>query len=116
MTGSIIANSTNGDCKNELLEGAIFNNDGYNIIETAGGNCGMGGVPGGDPSLGPLGDYGGPTFTHALLPGSSAIDAIPTAACLVLTDQRGIIRPFGDGCDIGSYEFGFLVYLPLVLK
>ena len=28
-----------------------------------------------DPLLGPLADNGGPTFTHALLPGSPAIDA-----------------------------------------
>jgi CSLREA domain-containing protein len=64
-----------------------------------------------DPLLGPLADNMGPTFTHALLPGSPAIDAggdCPPPN----TDQRGGRRP-ADGdddmvavCDIGAYEFG----------
>ena len=53
--------------------------------------------------IGPLADNGGPTFTHALLPGSPAIDAADNAACSA-TDQRGITRPQGAQCDIGSYE------------
>ncbi len=63
----------------------------------------------GDPLLGPLVDYGGSTLTHALLPGSPAIDAGDDTTCLA-TDQRGIVRPFdgnSDGaavCDIGAYE------------
>jgi hypothetical protein len=49
------------------------------------------------------------TETHALLPGSPALDAIPLAACLVYgvpltTDQRGVKRPQGSACDIGAYE------------
>ncbi len=62
-----------------------------------------------DPGLRPLFDYGGPTFTHALLPTSPAIgagdnDGTPTS------DQRGITRPQdGNGdtsliTDIGAYE------------
>jgi len=41
---------------------------------------------------------------HPLLPGSPAIDA---GACVagITTDQRGVSRPSGDGCDIGAYEF-----------
>ena len=57
-----------------------------------------------DPLLGPLQDNGGPTFTHALLPGSPAIDAGDDATCLD-TDQRGISRPQRAACDIGAYEF-----------
>jgi pentapeptide MXKDX repeat protein len=70
-----------------------------------------------NPLLGPLQDNGGETATHALLPGSPAIDAGDPQGCLgtdgVLTsDQRGEPRPM-DGdydrdfrCDIGSYEAG----------
>ncbi len=46
------------------------------------------GLFGGDPKLAPLGDYGGPTQTMALLPGSSAIGQ-GTLVAGVTTDQRG---------------------------
>ena len=55
-----------------------------------------------NPMLGPLVNNGGPTFTHALLAGSPAIDA--GAACGPV-DQRAIARPQGAACDIGAYEF-----------
>ncbi|HZO73343.1 MAG TPA: TIR domain-containing protein [Ktedonobacteraceae bacterium] len=52
------------------------------------------------------------TKTHALLPDSPAIDAIPLTACLIVvnsiaitTDQRGVKRPQGSACDIGAYEY-----------
>ncbi|MFC1959249.1 choice-of-anchor Q domain-containing protein [Chloroflexota bacterium] len=57
-----------------------------------------------DLLLGPLQDNGGPTWTHALLPGSPALD-MTTCADPVLTDQRGIARPLAaDECDSGAYE------------
>jgi hypothetical protein len=56
-----------------------------------------------DPRLGPLADYGGPTLTMALLAGSPALDAADPAFCPP-TDQRGRLRPFGAGCDIGAFE------------
>jgi hypothetical protein len=49
----------------------------------------------------------GSTQTHALLPGSAAIDRIPSNACRIKdisTDQRGVRRPQGVTCDIGAYE------------
>ena len=52
--------------------------------------CG-GSIASKDPLLGPLADNGGPTFTHALLPGSPAIDAASTNWCPD-TDQRGVTR------------------------
>ena len=67
--------------------------------------------------LGTLADNGGPTQTHALLPGSPAIDAgSETHAGGLLTDQRGVpfVRVFdvpntpGSGIDIGAYEQQFL--------
>ena len=66
-----------------------------------------------NPLLGPLKDNGGPTLTHALLPGSPALDAGLGGPA---TDQRGAPRPVddpaipnaspGDGSDIGAFEFG----------
>lgn len=57
-----------------------------------------------------LADNGGPTFTHALVANSAAINAGNPAtpgsggtAC-VLADQRAFVRP--DRCDIGAFELG----------
>jgi hypothetical protein len=72
-----------------------------------GGSCGP--AYSDDPMLGPLADNGGPTLTHALLPGSPAIDAIPAISCTLPTDQRGALRPIvqtssDTPCDIGAFE------------
>jgi hypothetical protein len=70
------------------------------------------------PLLRPLADYGGNTLTHALEPGSPAVDAGDNAVCPA-TDQRGIGRPINDGCDIGAYELDdafFVIYLPMVVR
>jgi predicted outer membrane repeat protein len=67
-----------------------------------------------DPKIAPLADNGGPTKTHALLPGSPAIDAANTANC-ESTDQRYVAR-VGE-CDIGAYEFnGVLPVAPAISK
>jgi hypothetical protein len=57
-----------------------------------------------DPKLGPLQDNGGQTQTHALLPGSPAIDK-GRAAEGDLFDQRGFPRVVGSLPDIGAVEF-----------
>ena len=67
-----------------------------------------------DPQLGPLADNGGPTLCMALLPDSPAIDFGDSSGAPA-TDQRGVVRPFGDGVDMGAYEYGpyqpFILYL-----
>jgi CSLREA domain-containing protein len=83
----------------------IGNGSGSGITNTDGNQ--VGNVPPNaapiNPGLGPLADNGGPTRTHALLPGSPAIDAASAQDCPP-TDQRGVSRPQGAACDIGSYE------------
>lgn len=83
-----------------------------------------------DPvQLGALQDNGGPTWTHALLPGSPAIDAgnpaggTDAAGNPLTTDQRGFVRPHNGRCDIGAFEFGasappalLRLFLPLIQR
>jgi hypothetical protein len=106
-TNSIIAgNPAGGDCS-----GAV-SSTGHNIDSD--GTCGLnatGDISDVDPMLGPLADNLGPTQTHALLPGSPALDTADASACYA-TDQRGVARPLeGNGdskavCDIGAFEAG----------
>ena len=96
-----------------------FTDYGYNLEDS--NTCGFastGDVIDTDPLLGTLKDNGGPTPTHALLPGSPAIDGGNPEGCSDMepgtylgTDQRGFLRPI-DGnrdsipvCDIGAYEY-----------
>ncbi len=83
---------------------SVFVNTG-NLVED--GSCNS--TLAGDPLLGPLQHNGGPTLTHAPLPGSPVIDTGDDSICTA-TDQRGAVRP-GDGdedglagCDIGAVE------------
>jgi Right handed beta helix region len=104
---SIVANNTpGGNCS---PSGSITDT-GYNLSNDT--SCGFTtanhSMPNTNPQLDPAGlkNNGGPTQTIALLPGSPAIDQIPSAMCLVDTDQRGFPRPDNNEsvCDIGAYE------------
>lgn len=119
LQNTIIAgNGAGGDCYKDPIYNGTITSRGYNLIGN-GTNCAITPIIGDligtktnpiDPVLGPLQDNGGPTFTHALMGNSPAINAGNPAepgsigiACLV-DDQRGVTRPEGDLCDIGAYE------------
>ena len=98
LGNTIVANNTaSGGTSPDVLN--PFISQGFNLI-------------GGDPMLGALAENGGPTQTHALLPGSPAIDQGNSFGST--TDQRGLPRPLttlgsrmprgGDGSDIGAFE------------
>jgi len=93
----------------------IFNNGGslithgYNVCSDNGGGFlnGPGDQINTDPMLGPLQNNGGPTQTHALLPGSPAIDAgDPNFTPPPYYDQRGPVfwRLRNGRIDSGSFE------------
>lgn len=74
-------------------------------------------------TLGPLAANGGPTLTHALLPGSNAIDAgDPAGGCVdfsstpLVTDQRGYERVAGVRCDVGAFEYRPLIFIPIARR
>jgi CSLREA domain-containing protein len=101
---------------------------GYNLIEHGHPDCVVVGDPTGNifgqPSfLAPLGDNGSSTETHALLPGSMAIDGGNPGGCTdhlgspLTTDQRG--SPRVGNCDIGAFELQdelHHVYLPCAIR
>ena len=75
-------------------------------VQGAGNLTSVGAIPGPDPMLGLLAYNGGTTRTHALLPGSPAINAGSNPLGLP-TDQRGsgFLRSIG-ATDMGAYESG----------
>ncbi len=116
VTNTIIANNTGGNCIGVAPIG-------LNDLQFGDSSCGAG-IPTQNPLLTSLGDYGSATTlpdgshlkTFALLPGSAAIDAGDDATCgqplppaappngAASVDERGVVRPQGVHCDIGSFE------------
>ena len=101
--GSVEARSTiiDGDCAADTVSSL-----GYNI-ERLPSTCGLSDATDQEVMavlLGSLRDNGGPTPTMAPLAGSPAREAIPTTTCDLGRDQRGVARPQGMGCEVGSVE------------
>jgi CSLREA domain-containing protein len=111
LEASILAmnqGSASPDCSGTLVS------NGSNVFSSTAG-CTLTGTSAGnvvaDPRLGSLQRNGGKTRTHALQPGSPAIDSVLAGSCGIgLTDQRELVRP-QDGdrsgtsvCDAGAYE------------
>jgi len=110
IRNTIIANNIGGrNCTiggegGHVGTGSIGANN-NNLIEDGSCNADLSG----DPMLDSLADNGGDTWTHALLPGSPALDAILAISCTLPTDQRGAPRPVvqtssDTPCDIGAFE------------
>jgi VCBS repeat-containing protein len=109
LKNTIVANNTARFNGGNCFGNVPITDGGYNL-EWPGNDCGI--ALSADPKLGPLQDNGGSTKTHALLPGSPAIDKGNSFGAT--TDQRGEERPHdlvsiqnatgGDGSDIGAFE------------
>ena len=120
ITDSILAGNTAGHSHPDLRPGLgsltvdfslIGDTSDLTVSEMAEISGGAGNRLNVDPLLGPLGHYGGPTETHALLAGSPAIDAGDPAAVagagdVPEFDERGTpyTRVFGGRIDMGAYE------------
>ena len=90
-------------------QGGTVTSHGYNVCSDNGGGFlnGPGDQINTDPMLGPLQDNGGATLTHALLPGSPAINAgDPNFAPPPFYDQRDspFVRVFNGRIDVGAFE------------
>ena len=119
LRGSIIDDNTNGgDLAGSF--GGSYNLSGQIITGgfTAGNHD-----KGGTALLSPLGYYGGPTETMALLPGSAAIGyGAPSNISGVTTDQRGFTRPASVTPDIGAFQSngtpgtGVVMVSPIVIN
>ena len=97
MRSSVLASHALGNC---LEVGSA----GYNLED--GVSCGLtepSDLSGVSPLLAPLDFNGGTNLSHALNPGSPAIDTGTPDLC-TSEDQRGVSRPQGAGCDRGAYE------------
>lgn len=111
---SIVGNNSPEDLTfTGMIPGGLEAN--YSLIEAPGPVVVVGAdnLIGADPLLGPLADNGGPTLTHALLPGSPARDAgNPAVPNPPATDQRGSVCILGSAIDLGSVEGGAFVEVP----
>ena len=94
------------------FDGNVSTDSGNNLIGVSSGSTGFVQVTDildVNPLLSALGNYGGPTDTVSLLPGSPAIDAGSNALATVganplSTDQRGVTRIINGVTDIGAVE------------
>jgi CSLREA domain-containing protein len=118
---TIIADNTKGAGSIVIANDfrGTFISEGYNLVEAIhpfdiSGDT-TGNIIGQDPMLDPRPLLnGGTTPTHALRPGSPAIDNGATVNPALTNDQRGVLRPHdspsvpnavgGNGSDIGAFE------------
>jgi uncharacterized repeat protein (TIGR03803 family) len=107
LDNTIVALNIRGGSVADDIAGSLASTSTNNLIGTGGSGGLANGVNGNqvdvaDSLLSALGNYGGPTETIALLPGSPAIGA-GTAIAGITTDQRGVTLP-DSGIDIGAFQ------------
>ena len=93
-----------GNCGVDGLNGAVaaLTSAGHNRASDSSCSLSAGGdVQDSDPKLDDLADNGGATLTQLPQDGSPAID---NGANCAPADQRGVLRPQGNACDIGAVE------------
>ncbi|MBV8516018.1 MAG: right-handed parallel beta-helix repeat-containing protein [Acidobacteria bacterium] len=108
IDNTIVANGT-APASPDMASGASNVTMNYSLLENTSGATftGTGNITGVDPSLGPLQDNGGPTFTQRPNIGSPVLDAgDPSFTPPPSTDQRGLQRVYNGRIDIGSLEQG----------
>jgi len=103
LTNTIITGNEWYACEWHASGPVTLTSGGNNLVQDGSCNPVASDLINNTPQIAPLANNGGPTMTHALLPGSPVIDGANDALCPA-TDQRGITRPQGAHCDIGSYE------------
>ncbi|MDF1503275.1 right-handed parallel beta-helix repeat-containing protein [Roseisolibacter sp. H3M3-2] len=97
LRNAVLANNGGSNC-NSPVDYITFEGTNLSDDDTCGGPAQ---IVIADPKLGPLGDNGGPTPTHAIGAGSPAVGV--GTACSVAVDQRYVQRDAA--CDLGAYEF-----------
>ena len=104
LKNTIIANNTTPNLSKVGVNANVVS-QGNNLASDNGSGLltGSGDLINTNPLLGALADNGGGTLTHALLPGSPAINAGSNTGAPT-TDQRGIDRPQLTIVDIGAFE------------
>lgn len=104
LRNSIVAGNTAPAGKPaDIYNGGSLVRQGANIVQSSSSGTGPAAINA-DPLLAPLDNYGGPTKTMALEPGSPARDA--SSGSTITSDQRGF--PIVGTADIGAYEAGTL--------
>ena len=110
--GGGAGNPTTGAMPMITLDYSLVELDGNGNAAAVGGTGNI--IASGNANVGPLQDNGGPTFTHALLSGSQAID-VADPGVSGGTDQRGYgPRDFNGRMDMGAYEYGATGMPPII--
>jgi hypothetical protein len=118
IRNTIISNNTS-NTGTPNVSGSVVS-EGYNLVSAIAGSTGWSQLDllDVDGMLAPMGNNGGATWTHAILPDSPAINAgnnklarDPYNNSLLVSDQRGkgFARVVDETVDIGAYEANFAI-------